>query len=990
MPAPQKIIDLVQTFERKREELKAGKYNETQVRQEFIDPFFKALGWDIDNEKGKAEAYKDVVHEDSIKIGDCSKAPDYCFRVGGTRKFFVEAKKPSVDLKESSEPAFQVRRYAWSAKLPLSILTDFEEFVVYDCRIKPLKTDGSAKARIRYFTYKDYVEQWDTIASIFSLQAIEQGSFDAFAEQSKQKRGTQEVDDAFLEEIERWRELLAKNIALRNPSLSQRELNYAVQQTIDRIVFLRICEDRGIEPYGQLQGEVNGARIYERLKEHFRNADARYNSGLFHFRDEKDQSEAPDTISPALAIDDIPLKDIINNLYYPDCPYAFSVFSSDILGQVYERFLGKVIRLTEGHHAKVEEKPEVRKAGGVYYTPKYIVDYIVEHTVGKLLEGKTPKEVEKLKIVDPACGSGSFLLGAYQQLLDWHLTYYTENDPTKWKKELIRIRRHGEPAESMMDFRLTTAERKKILLNNIFGVDIDAQAVEVTKLSLLLKVLEGESDETIGKQMSFLKERVLPDLGSNIKCGNSLIGPDFYAQPTLLDQIERRLGELVEPRRLDDDERYRINVFDWESAFPEVFKRKNPGFDAVIGNPPYVVVGKDEFVEAVVRYLHQYRVAQYKMDLFHLFIQKGVDLLNKEGKLGYIVPNTWLTLQFTEQLRRFLLEITHLDELVLFENRVFEDADVHTVLLFLNRQKSNIKQIAIKHVREAHSVLDIEKERTEMIDLTEWENTEGAVFETRMTGENGEIAKAIMKKWPPLSTIARISLGCQAYNSSKHTKEQIESRVFHAETKLSEEYLPELAGNDVGRYLLERKRGKWIKYGSWLHDYRPIDWLQGPRILVREITGAPPHRIQACYEERTYCNYKTILNINPSDQTKISIKYLLGILNSKLMSFLYPFYSNKIVAQTFPRLSVGDLKKLPIRNLDLTSTSERKLHDRVVDLVDQMLSLHKQAPKTPPEQESLKRQIEAIDKQIDLLVYELYGLSESEVNLIESYNEISN
>jgi len=228
MAAPPKIIELVKRFEHNLDAYKQGTYNETQVRIEFIDPLFKALGWDVGNEKGYSEAYKDVVHEDAIRIGHAVKAPDYCFRIGGTRKFFLEAKKPSIDIKEGIHPAYQLRRYAWSAKLPLSILTDFEEFSVYDCRIKPSQTDKPSTARILYLTFNEYHERWDEIADIFSREAILKGSFDKFVEAKGAKRGTAEVDKAFLQEIERWRDLLARNIALRNPKLSQRELNFSI------------------------------------------------------------------------------------------------------------------------------------------------------------------------------------------------------------------------------------------------------------------------------------------------------------------------------------------------------------------------------------------------------------------------------------------------------------------------------------------------------------------------------------------------------------------------------------------------------------------------------------------------------------------------------------------------------------------------------------------------------------------------------------------
>ncbi|MFA5323384.1 MAG: hypothetical protein WC373_11995, partial [Smithella sp.] len=257
MPAPQIILELIERFERNSEAYKSGNYNETQVRREFIDPFFEALGWDVDNKAGNAEAYKDVIHEDAVKVSGVTKAPDYSFRIGGQRKFFVEAKQPSVNIKDAPAPAFQVRRYAWSAKLPLSIVTDFDEFAVYDCRIRPDQKDKADNARVKYYTYKQYVEKWDEIAAVFSKDAILKGSFDKYAESSRAKRGTAEVDSAFLTEIESWRETFARNIALRN-SLTVRELNDSVQRIIDRIIFLRIAEDRGIEDYGALCGITNG------------------------------------------------------------------------------------------------------------------------------------------------------------------------------------------------------------------------------------------------------------------------------------------------------------------------------------------------------------------------------------------------------------------------------------------------------------------------------------------------------------------------------------------------------------------------------------------------------------------------------------------------------------------------------------------------------------------------------------------------------------
>lgn len=681
MPAPAEIRKLVERFEANLDTYRGGAYNETQLRREFLDPFFKALGWDIDNTQDYAEAFKDVIHEDAIKVGGSTKAPDYSFRVGGRRIFFLEAKKPSVFIKEDVAPAYQLRRYAWSANLPLSILSDFEEFAVYDCRARPAPGDKPSKSRILYLTFRDYIERWDEIAAVFSKEAIQKGAFDRYAQSAKGKRGTATVDAEFLAQIEVWRDLLARNIALRNPGIEARDLNFAVQATIDRIVFLRICEDRGIEPLNRLQGLTNGSGIYARLAQVFREADDRYNSGLFHFKAEKDRAGSPDAFTLGLKIDDKALKDILNGLYYPESPYEFSVLPADILGQVYERFLGSVIRLTAGGQAKVEEKPVVKKAGGVYYTPTYIVDYIVRQTVGRLLESQLPKDAAKLKILDPACGSGSFLIGAYQYLLDWHLKWYADNDPEKHAKgKDARLYRGRE------GWRLTAAERKRILTNNIYGVDIDAQAVEVTKLSLLLKVLEGETDESLNAQMKLFHERALPDLDGNIKCGNSLIGPDFF---------DGRLD-------LDEDERRRINAFDWQAEFPQVFLPSpargrgaggegkggfQGGFDAVIGNPPYIrIQTMKEWAPLEVEFYKQRYAAASKgnYDIYVVFVERGLQLLNKNGKLGLILPHKFFNAQYGEPLRRLIAEGRHLDHVVHFgHQQVFDEATTYTCLMFL-------------------------------------------------------------------------------------------------------------------------------------------------------------------------------------------------------------------------------------------------------------------------------------------------------------------
>ena len=968
MSAPDTVRELVERFERNLGAYRSGKYNETQVRREFVDPFFEALGWDVMNKQGYAEAYKDVIHEDSIRIGAMTKAPDYCFRIGGTRKFFLETKKPSVNIKSDTHPAYQLRRYAWSAKLPLSILTDFEEFAVYDCRARPVQSDKASKARIMYLRFEEYLKRWDEIAAIFARDAILKGSFDKFAESVKGKRGTAEVDDEFLKEIESWREALARNFALRNPQLSTRDLNFAVQRTIDRIIFLRICEDRGVEPYGRLLALCNGVRIYARLCELFRHADDRYNSGLFHFKAEKGRLDTPDELSLALNVDDKVIKGILKRMYYPESPYEFSVLPADILGQVYERFLGKVIRLTAGHQAKIEEKPEVRKAGGVYYTPTYIVDYIVKNTVGKLLDGSTPRKASKLRILDPACGSGSFLIGAYQCLLDWHRDWYVNSDPGKHAKGKSPALYEGRGGE----WKLTTAERRRILLNNIYGVDIDQQAVEVTKLSLLLKVLEGESEQSLNNQLILFQERALPDLGSNIKCGNSLIGPDFY--------------ETGQPTLFDIEEAYRINAFDWEAEFPEILKRKaakagkgkrKSGFDAVIGNPPYgATIDRDQVAYCVG---HSPMIRAFP-DSYCMFVTQGASLLKHEGVLSYIVPNTFCDLESCVDLRKWLLTEKRL-EWFWQTGWAFKAAVVDTLVFGLrNVRPGTFRELQIeagdrRYVREYCSFL-----QNDLAKIDYRNSTESRELLTRVNS---------VRRTMPLARLATVRAGVKLYEKGKgipaQTAETLKERPFTVREACPPGWRVLYRGTDVTRYALARV-SETVKYGAWLAAPRKPELFDEPKILMRRTDD----RLMSCLDSQgAVCvNSCHVIQFIGEVFDQMSYCYLLGLLNSKLMQTIFELTNPQMVGKVFAEIKVIYVERLPIRTIDFDNPAEVAKHDRMVALVDRMLELNRQlqAAKIDHDKTLLQRQIDATDIQIDRLVYDLYGLTDEEIRIVEEYS----
>lgn len=417
--ALKRIKELVDQFDEGYDNFKKTTYDEAKTRGTFIDEFFKALGWDIHNKEGLDESYRDVIPEDKIKVEGRTKAPDYCFTISGQRKFFVEAKKPSVPIKTDNASVFQLRRYGYHNKLSISIITNFEEFVIYDCTKKPFLTDKTSICRIRHINYKEYIKEFEFLWNTFSKESVLKGRFDKFVKSDTEKRGTSTVDTDFLVSLNEWRKYLATSIARNNHRLSQEEVQYAVQQTIDRIIFLVFCEYKKIEPWGNLKSTTRKGNRYKNLFELFNNADNKYNSGLFDLQ--KDQ------ISEKLTVDNKVIDNIVFDLYPPNSEYDFSIFPVEVLGNAYEQFLGKIIRITPGHIVKIEDKPEVKKAGGVFYTPQYIVDYIVKNTVGKLIHGKTPVQISKIKIVDPACGSGSFLLGAYQLLLNYHTDYYLKN-----------------------------------------------------------------------------------------------------------------------------------------------------------------------------------------------------------------------------------------------------------------------------------------------------------------------------------------------------------------------------------------------------------------------------------------------------------------------------------------------------------------------------------------------------------------------------------
>jgi type I restriction-modification system DNA methylase subunit len=697
-------------------------------------------------------------------------------------------------------------------------------------------------------------------------------------------------------------------------------------------VFLRIAEDRGIEDENLLLTVAKTTNIYEKLNLLFTKANVKYNSGLFAYEEWIERVQIKDDV----------LSNIIVNLYYPECPYEFSVLPLEILGSIYERFLGKTIhfRTVKGdtHTAIIEEKPEVKKAGGVFYTPQYIVEYIVRNTVGEKIKNKTPEEIASIKICDPACGSGSFLVGAYQYLLNYHLDYYSE---PKNIKAAIKNEKIYEVA--LKSYKLTIEEKQRILTNNIFGVDIDSQAAEVTKLSLYLKLLENEGKEAEGWLFKYTDKTLLPSLEDNIKCGNSLIGTDFYAQPEL---------------NLTDDERIKVNCFDWEKGFADIFKAG--GFDVVIGNPPYVLV----FEELIKKYIeNSYSEFQRNNDLYIAFLVKGIRLLKEAGIFSFITPNTYLKGDYFKDLRIYFMKY-RINEILDFNNRqIFKDATVFTAICNISKEKPT-KQWTLK------SDIDIIKGK-----INSDENI--FAFVDTLTRKLNTY-----EKFDNFFLIKDVGYNYWSIGRGKVRGNSIGSRILYSGDKKDSQDIPYYKGSNIQKYFLN-KPSQYLKhnYSKFLKDNDIFRFTPGlletiPKIIYRQTSSS----LIATIDNQGYHNDKTVHIILPKNNMKdnIDLRYVLALFNSKLLNFFYQSMTEE-KGRAFAQVKTINVKNLPF------VIPDKAKHNSLVSLVDKMFELKQKEAAEPNLQlkTMIARQIEGVDKAIDTAVYGLYNLSEDEIKVVE-------
>jgi len=734
---------------------------------------------------------------------------------------------------------------------------------------------------------------------------------------------------------------------------------------------------------------------------YFEKSDKKYNSWLF------DNTE----IFKKFELDDKILKQILLSLYYPACPYEFSILWVDILGNIYEKFLGKTL-VKEWRTIKTEFKPDVKKAWGVFYTPQYIVDYIVKNTVGELLKWKTPKQALELNIVDPACGSGAFLIWAYDYILNRFLEQHTLNEETI-KKSI----KEGKIYQFKIGYHLSFAYKKEILKNMIYGVDIDRQAVAVSRLSLLLKLLEWETAETANQLFSTIDAALLPKLDNNIKCGNSLVDNSIYGSLWVVDEA------IIK----------KINAFDWEKEFVEVFTKW--GFDVVIGNPPYIKEYTNKEIFDYVKLSNLAKYYQGKMDFWYLFACKGLDLLKKWGLQSFIAPNNWISNAWASKMRQKITQESRIKTFVDFVDfMVFQNASIQTMVYILEN-KTPEKKYSFEYMK----VLDwkiIDIELSSILNNDKIENIKGKISKQKVLiwindCKNGEqisfvgwwfakIIEKIKEKWNLRLTEKEVANWIHPHYdfinkaiNIKHGNKFIKGEWIFGLSNEEKQWLqlskdeeklikPYFTTEQFQRYYASNKNKLRLIYTDssfknsnsmdlypnlkkhldkfkdvitsdnkpyGLHRAREERFFKGEKIIVQRKCPEKPiftYSDFECYVSATFYLIKT---------ERFDMKYLTWILNSNLTKF---WLKNKWKMQW----RNFQIDKWPLLEIPIVYDESKK--DKLIELVDQMIVAQKKFKETEFEDDKkvIAKQIEIIDGKIDELVFDLYGLSEDEKKVV--------
>lgn len=988
------IKDLVEKYKKERDTYLSERYNESQLRADFLDEFFELLGWDIKNTSGKSTFEREVILEEGLQTGKTSKKPDYTFRLYNERKFFLEAKKPHVKIENIDEPAFQVRRYGFTAKLKISVLSNFEYLIIYDCSAPVAKGETHNSYRIKKYHFTEYEEKFNEIKNLLGKDAVYNGNFDKYWESIENQIQTYSIDNLFLEQINKWRTLLGQALFEIKNDIDDTDLNDVVQLYLNSIVFLRVCEDRNIEQYNSLINIKNASENSIKLLEKLKKADEYYNSGIF---------ELP-YIDEFLSKKSNIFWQIISDLYYPNSSYSFSVLSSEILGNIYEIMLQDKLYIRHGNIILDRKLENVDR--DVVTTPNYIIREIINRTIKPYIEN-SKRNIFDIKIADIACGSGAFLLESFQYLNDYLIDYYKEHDASK----LLHT--------GLGTYKLKFNIKKNLLLNCFYGVDKDYNAVKTTEFGLLLKLLEDENIETLPSK------HVLPKLNKNIFWGNSLISND--------------LTENSETASA-------VNAFDYEDH----------KFDIIIGNPPYMKIEDIKTLTPLEKPIYEsnYKSAYKQYDKYFLFIERSLQLVNKNGIIGYILPNKFMKVGSALELRKLLKDNQYIREIISFgANQVFKDKTTYTNILILTEQSN--EQIEYSEVNKLSDWLirnyDYDKYSNKIVSKNLFDNgwimypkylesiynkichnticlkefvgsnnilngiqtsrNDYYVFKTKKkdkryyyfdkNGEEYKIEKEVVRPYyetpntesdDSLSTYKRFEPNSFVIYPYKLNGDKVQ----FIEIKELQEHYPECYN-----YFIKNKEKFIYSAKGRKRDIKPAvttenEWYRYGRqqaLKIGDIKKKIVVGVLSQGDKYAIDEFQTLISSGGTagycmivlpENLQYSIYYLQAILNSKCLEWLASL-NGEIFRGGYIARGTKVLEKLPIKTIDFQNEQEKLLHDKITSYQEKLISINQNILLNKDNhrqciiyENDFKRTKQLLDNEL----LSLYGMTKEEFNLI--------
>lgn len=993
------IKELVEKYERERDYYLSDRYNETLLRSDFLDVFFELLGWDIKNTSGKSTFEREVILEEGLRTGNSAKKPDYTFRLFNDRKFFLEAKKPHVKIESVDEPAFQVRRYGFTAKLKISVLSNFEYLIIYDCSAPVKVQDNYNTYCVKKYHYTEYEEKFEEIKSILGKDAVYNGSFDKYWESIENQIQTYSIDNLFLDQINKWRILLGKALFEIKNDIDEIELNDVIQSYINSIVFLRVCEDRNIEQYHLLLNIKDSNENSKKLIEKLKSSDDYYNSGIF---------ELP-YIDEFLSRKSDIFWQIISDLYYPNSSYSFSVLSSEILGNIYEIMLQDKLYIKNGGIELGRKTENIDR--DIVTTPSFIIREIINKTIKPYIE-KNEKDIFKIKIADIACGSGAFLLESFQYLNDYLIDNYKTNDASKLLSTGIGT------------YKLKYEIKKDLLTKCFYGVDKDYNAVKTTEFGLLLKLLEDENTESLPSR------QVLPKLNENIFWGNSLISNDMVDN-----------NELASA----------VNAFDYGTK----------KFDIIIGNPPYM---KTEDINTLTPlekpiYEEKYKSAYKQYDKYFLFIERSLQLLNKNGVIGYILPNKFMKVGAGLELRKLLKENKNINEILSFgANQVFKDKTTYTNILILTEQKNeqiqyfevnNLNDWLLRHYdyykySNQINIANLSDEgwimfpryleliynkiiqnticlkdfvgNNNILNGIQTSRNDYYVFKAKKIDEkyyyfdkDGKeyiVEKEVVRPYyktpnaksdDSLSTYKRFVPNSFVIYPYKLDNEQIKF-IEIDELQENYPYCYEYFITNKEKFIYSAKGGKrdikpavtteneWYRYGrEQALQMGNID----KKIVVGIMSKGNKYAID---ESKTFISSGGTAGhcmiVLPKD-SQYSIYYLQAILNSKQLELL-AIFNGEIFRGNYTARGTKVLKKLPIKTIDFENNQEKLLHDNISLYQEKLIEINEKLilnKENRRQCEILENEFKRTKQLLDKELLSLYGMTQEEFDEIPNIRD---